>query len=212
MESKSSRSFKIFIVFFLLFLFLTFVIQLSFVYQLNASFLKMIQICHLQIFNYGLIPFVAIGSVEISVSAFLFLSVVFYRRKEFQKAYLVLAVLLVGTATEFFLKQNIHHPRIPLEYRGRFPIIPILGSIEFETENSFPSGHSFRSMFLFGILFIWTSVVRHRKIFLWLVGIYLGVQLIAMNYYGFHWASDVIGGYYLAGLSLYLLKYVMRYK
>lgn len=154
-------------------------------------------------FNYSLVPFIVVGSIEISVLIFFLFSFYLYQKGYFKKAYLMLASLLMVTAIEHWMKQHVSQPIVPAEWVGRFPSIPIIGSTEVRTNYSFPSGHSLRSMLLLGFLFMWKI---NTRLFLSLIVIYAILQLIGMNYYGFHWASDVIGGYVLASATLWIVQ------
>ena len=180
------------------------------VHALDSSFLHYVQGFSCPVLKYGLVPFVIVGSVEISVFALLVFSFWLYGKGDLKKAYLVLAVLLIFTGIEFTMKQLIHHSTVPMEYRGRFPFIPVIGSADIDTNYSFPSGHSLRSALLFGLIFLWSSLGRWKGAFLAFVLIYLLVQILGMNYYGFHWTSEVIGGYWLAVVALSLVNRVAQ--
>ncbi len=156
--------------------------------------------------KYALVPFAVMGSIEFSVSLLFLFSLWIYEKKEYQKAYLILAGLLLLTAIEFMMKQNIHHPRVPIQYRqGRFPFIAGVGTLEIETNYSFPSGHAIRTAFLLGAAFLWSRFSRTGKVGIVLIVAFLVLQLTSMNYYGFHWPSEIIGGYWLAFTALYYI-------
>ena len=74
--------------------------------------------------------------------------------------------------------------------------------------NSFPSGHAFTAIAVFGALFYLAGHIRgpNRWAVLALRGT-LGFAILAIGvsriYLGVHWTSDVVGGYLLGGLALF---------
>ncbi len=192
-----------------LFIGLLFVSKLPACQSIDFYILRQIQSLSFSFLTFGFVPFVIVGSIEIGVSGILVFSFWLYRRKEFQKAYLILSALLILTAVEYGMKQIHYHLPVPPEWKGRFPLIPLIGSTHIETNYSFPSGHSLRSLFLFGILFMWW---KQRRSFLFFILAYAVLQCIGMNYYGFHWTSDVIGGYLLALIALYSMDGCVKHE
>ncbi len=179
------------------------VVQLPFVHFFDFLIATTIHNVRESFLDYGFVPFVIVGSIEVSVSGLFLFSMWLYRKGKFRKAYIVLAALLITTTIEFAMKQTLIHPEIPEEFRGRFPFMPFIGSADIETNYSFPSGHSLRSMLLFGTLFMWQIRTNY---FLWFIIIYAVIQCAGMNYYGFHWTSEVFGGYWLAVIALYCMN------
>lgn len=190
----------------LLFILLIILNRFSFIHQSNVAAMEYIQQLPGDFWRYAFLPFVLVGSPEISVGTLLLISFWLYGKKEYQKAYLVLAALLVATALEISMKQWLYNPPVPSEYLGRFPFVPIIGSTDLEMPHPFPSGHSFRSAMLFGVLFLWTGVVKCRRVYLAGVTSYCVLQIVGMNYYGFHWLTDCLGGYSLAWVVYFVLK------
>ena len=84
------------------------------------------------------------------------------------------------------------------------------GLIAVSAPYSFPSGHTFRSVYLLGIWYqrlsrrdsANLSVLFQRAVIAFMV---LGVGFSRI-YLGDHWLSDVIGGYLLAAIGLALAK------
>ena len=177
--------------------------KFSVIHNLDSTILENVHSLEEPFWKYAFVPFALTGSVEFSVGGLFLFSAWFYRKRNYKKAYLILAALLILTAIEFVMKQMIHHPEVPYAYRGRFPHVNGFGMIEIDTNYSFPSGHALRTMLLFGVPFVW--FVSRRYIFLAVAVVFFTLQLLAMNYYGFHWPSDIIGGYWLSLMALYLI-------
>jgi membrane-associated phospholipid phosphatase len=73
--------------------------------------------------------------------------------------------------------------------------------------NIFPSGHVSNAVVLYGLL-AWISV-KHRKHMIALA-VFLSVTIgLGAVYVGFHWFSDVMGGWLAGGLVLMALPWVM---
>ena len=151
-----------------------------------------------------LVPFAILGSVEISVTMLLLFSIWFYQKGERKKACWTLCALFVLTVIELIMKQTFHHPPVPKSYQGRFPHVPGIGKIDIETQFSFPSGHSLRSSLCLGTALIWFDFIRpYLKVLIPLALVYLGIQAFALNFYGYHWLSDIMGGYWLTLIAIY---------
>ena len=190
-----------------LFIFFAVLTQSIFFDRINFLILQTVQSFRSQFLDFGLAPFILLGSPEISISALLALTFYLYRRKQYQKTYLILAALLLLTGIEFVMKHQFVHSRIPSEFRQGFPWIPGVGAATIETPYSFPSGHSLRSMFLAGTLFLWFPLFKLMTREL-VIGSLFCVQAFGMNYYGFHWLTDVIGGYWLALIGIQAVRYL----
>ncbi len=142
-------------------------------------------------FRYGFVPFALMGSVEVTIPIVFLLSAWLYKRREYQKAYLCLASLLLALAVGFFLKRTFVHLAPPLEFRGRFPVEA--DTISVRTAFSYPSGHLLRVSAICGLLGYWFPAM-HRQFARLMLVLVCFLSALAMVYYGFHWPSDVIGG------------------
>lgn len=80
---------------------------------------------------------------------------------------------------------------------------------------SFPSGHAFGAVLLFGLLIYLAGLVLPWRPLRWTVqGLCLLLMLLmgmARVELGAHWPSDVVGGYLWGGLTLFLLIWVHRH-
>jgi membrane-associated phospholipid phosphatase len=109
-----------------------------------------------------------------------------------------LACLVTGL--NYILKVLIDRPR---------PSPDLVNVLADFSNNSFPSGHAFYSMIVFGITGYFVLIKVRNKILKILVIVLLGFLGLFVGfsriYLGAHWPSDVIGGYFAGGLFLFIL-------
>ncbi|PIQ86248.1 MAG: hypothetical protein COV74_05565 [Candidatus Omnitrophica bacterium CG11_big_fil_rev_8_21_14_0_20_45_26] len=189
------------------FLIFAFVCLFPITKMIDQIIIDWVQHVHWEVLDRILAVFVAVGSVQISVTGLFILSIIFYKQSNYRKAYLLIAGLLLLTMIEFVMKHFFPHHVIPASYVGRYPWASVAGHLELETPFSFPSGHSMRSAFFLGTLYLGIPVF-HRRSFLYLILVYLAGQAVAMNNFGFHWLSDCLAGYWLAGLAIWTIEQV----
>ncbi len=164
--------------------------------------------------DFGMYFFTLLCSIEFSCFALLVVCWYFYRKYQWPGVFLYLFFFMALSGVEFFWKYAVTYTGPSLEL-DRSPFHWSL--IAVRTPYSFPSGHTFRGIFLLGIWYqrlhssflprkehVW---VHHLLIFLLAVGI--GYSRI---YLGDHWLSDVIGGCLLAALGLMLASHSPQYE
>lgn len=149
--------------------------------------------------NQVFVPFVILGSSQVSASFFLLLSFWFYNKKDFRKAYWVLTALLVVTGVEVACKHTFSIIAPGPEFRGNFPVK--WNSISIKTQSCFPSGHSLRTALLSVFVMNWVEPIRRQPLWRFALALFPLATGFAMVYYGFHWLSDVVAGFWLALLA-----------
>ena len=112
----------------------------------------------------------------------------------------VLLSCSVGELLSILIKTLVGRPR------PSFELIQVYTQVN---SKSFPSGHVFHYMALYGLLFYLVYVVMRRSILrsslLVVFGLMVGLVGISRMYLGEHWASDVIGGYLFGFVWLILM-------
>jgi len=137
-------------------------------------------------------------AVVLSICLVGFVAAMHNLNRDAQKAF-ILAVIAYGLNT--ILKQLLHRRR-PHNLK-----LTTLGIKSY----SFPSGHAFGSIIVYGLLAYtaYLYLANHWGVFL---AILLGVLIffigISRVYLKTHYPSDVIAGWLLGGLSLYLVVYL----
>lgn len=164
--------------------------------------------------DYGMYLFTLLGSVEFSCFALLTVSWYLYRKYEWPGVFLYLFFFMALSGVEYLWKYVVIYTSPPLEF-DRNPIH--LGLLSIKTPYSFPSGHTFRSVFLLGVWYQRLNqkyILPHGNIWLqkgiiFLTALGIGVSRV---YLGDHWLSDVVGGYLLAGIGLALVSQSSHYE
>ena len=146
------------------------------------------------------IPWVASVSIVVASLIFALLS---YRRE----ALFMLAIFLADGAV-VLIKSFVNRPR---PGPGLVEVLQQMG------DSSFPSGHVVHYIVFFGFIYVVTySLWKPHKIeaiwsFVAVASLVVSVSLSRV-YLGAHWPTDVIGGYLLGFMMLWLMLHMYFYK
>lgn len=117
-------------------------------------------------------------------------------KKDLKKVVMVLILYGAGMGMELVGKALINHPDPPAVYH-RYVLPFVFPSSGVQTGNSYPSGHSYRTVFL--TVLAW-PLLKKKQARAAVAG-YAALMLFSRVSLGEHWMSDVIGGG-LLGISL----------
>ena len=134
------------------------------------------------------------------------LSLILLKRKNYKELALFWALFAAMTGFEYVSKMALYHPRPPDEFvrnirpRGFFRHIP---DVSVPSDNSFPSGHCLRAVYLMGIL---GALLRPRTLpgkasLSFAVTVYCLGAGFTRVYLGAHWPGDVLGGFALGAMG-----------
>lgn len=144
------------------------------------------------------------GSVEITT--ILVAGAAWILKKNWKFVLMVLAIYAAGMSAELVGKILLDHPNPPERF-FRYQLPFVLPSSGVQTGNSYPSGHSFRTVFL--VVLVWQlAKSRNKKIALAAYTVFMLVSRVSL---GEHWISDVVGGG-LLGVNLGQLAGVLKEK
>ncbi len=196
----------------LLFLFGLFLFHgTSFVKAQDLSVLQSVQACHSGFLNNIAIFSAILGSPIPSVLSLGLLAALFLWQKKWRELLLFVSLFVLMTGFEYVSKINIVHPRPAKEFVLNITgcLFGYLPGVNVPGDNSFPSGHCVRSIFLAGVLAILLGPQNRKTQILAVLAVaaYCLVSGWSRVYLGAHWPSDVLGGFALggAGVMIFLL-------
>lgn len=151
----------------------------------------------------SLMKFVSfIGVMPYSLIMVLLTALLFFVFKLKRAAFFTLSTLLAGVVSTL-IKVLVDRPR---------PAAPLVNVLEKTVHQSFPSGHVNFYVVFFGFLIVIMCHVKTIPLILRTMVIAICALLILLipisrMYQGVHWFTDVLGGYLLGGLLLFVNSY-----
>ena len=164
--------------------------------------------------DYVMYFFTLLGSIEFSCFAMLTVCWHLYRKYHWPGVFVYLFLFMALSGVEYIWKYLVTYIS-PGPGFDRNPFHFAL--INVRAPYSFPSGHTFRSVFLLGIWYQWLNqkyVPAQGNVFIQKTAIVTLAFLIGLSriYLGDHWMSDVVGGCLLAWIGLLLASQSPHYE
>ncbi len=158
--------------------------------------------------------FTVIGSIEFSCFALLVVCWYLFRKYHWPSVFLYLFFFMALSGIEFLWKYMVAYTGPGPEF-DRNPFHWALVIVR--TPYAFPSGHTFRGLFLLGI---WYQRLHNKalppKRHIWLHSLMVFIFAFGIGYsrvyLGDHWMSDVLGGALLAAGGLLLANHFAQYE
>ncbi|MBM3205362.1 phosphatase PAP2 family protein [Candidatus Shapirobacteria bacterium] len=135
-----------------------------------------------------------LGSAYFILGAFLILAIFLVKKKR-KKAAVAVFLTLAGSAFLIYLFKNLFSRPRPF------------GCLNLNDCFSFPSGHTTIAVYFYGLLFhLTTRFLKLKKRTVYVLGLLIGliIILVALSriYLGFHFLTDVVGGFLLGSVLL----------
>lgn len=210
MKERSSQIFLVFATFIILTVFVA--KQVTRPFDLMVT--QWVQQFASQPLDLAMFVFTILGSIEFSCFTLLVVCWYFYRKYHWPGVFLYLFFFMALTGVEFLWKYIVAYTGPGPEFdRNPFHWALVMA----RTPYAFPSGHTFRSLFLIGI---WHQRLHSKflppKEHIWFHTLIIFIFAFGIGYsriyLGDHWMSDVIGGGLLAVLGLLLAKNSAQYE
>lgn len=150
-----------------------------------------------------------LGTFEV-LSILFFLLIFLTKKYHYFSFYLI---FLLSHFIEYLSKRFIFHPEPPTNWLRTYIFFKFPTS-HIHPGNSYPSGHSLRSVFLTAVFILTILKSKRRywqKIFLLITALFLcGLMLVSRISLGEHWFSDVLGGVFLGLSGFFVTRLIFK--
>lgn len=134
-----------------------------------------------------------IGSVVFSIIIIIITSILLYKYNKKDDLKYFLIIMIIGNITSFTLKLIIARNR------------PDILRLMIENTYSFPSGHTFITILLYGSILVLLNKYYKKSYVLWTIyGILVMLIMFTRIYLGVHYFSDTLGGFFLGIIFLFI--------
>lgn len=170
-----------------LFLILVFLLNFSFVKNLDNFVSEFVQKNRMNILDNISIFLGKIFDPIPGIILLLMIGILLWIKNKKEKSVFLVLISFLSVGITLLVKEIIQRPR---------PIIQFIN----ETGYSFPSGHSMISIVLFGSLsYLFLRKFKGRYVYFSIISLIIGLSRVYLNV---HWLSDIIGGFILGIIIL----------
>jgi undecaprenyl-diphosphatase len=185
---------------------LTFLVKTTPFFAIDLQITRGLQSIHMPLFGWLMSSVSWAGFAPQSMIITVLIVLVLYGFGLYWEAVMALMAAVFTSTVNVLVKDLIQRPR---------PSAPLVDVIEVLTSYSFPSGHVMFYTGFFGFIWFLAFTLLKPSLTRNLLLIFFGSLVLLVGasriYRGEHWASDVLGAYLLASLTLVIIIQIYRW-